>query len=173
MPRVTDRAPVDAPPVEAPAAGRERDPAKMAAAEPSLPRRLGDYELLDVIAVSKTTITYRARQVGLERMVAVKSLRDALCCQSEVQCFQSASESAAKLDHPGIVPIYEVGWHEGLPFYSMPYIEGESLVDLITRRGPLEVERGPIACPRCFLVLDYAHQSHVLHWLSYCLQGIA
>lgn len=162
-PRV-DRAPVDAPPVEAPAAGRERDPAKMAAAEPSLPRRLGDYELLDVIAVSKTTITYRARQVGLERMVAVKSLlRDALCCQSEVQCFQSASESAAKLDHPGIVPIYEVGWHEGLPFYSMPYIEGESLVDLITRRGPLELSEALLLVRDVSLALDYAHQSHVLH----------
>ncbi|MCI0622986.1 MAG: serine/threonine-protein kinase [Acidobacteria bacterium] len=134
-----------------------------AAARGLVMRHFADYEVEDVLASGGTGVVFRARQRSLKRMVALKVLHAGRLASSDaVQRFRREAETAANLNHPNIVPIYEVGELEGQPFLSMQLIQGPSLAQKIGS-GPLEPRMAARIVLRVAKALDYAHQRGVLH----------
>ena len=145
----------------APAAGRENQ-SSPASAE-SRVRYFGDYELLSEIARGGMGVVYKARQTNLNRVVALKMiLAGQLASDEEVQRFRTEAEAAANLDHPGIVPIYEIGQHEGQHFFSMGYVDGCSLADRV-RNGPLPPKEAAELTKKIAEAIAFAHSRNVIH----------
>jgi serine/threonine-protein kinase len=131
--------------------------------ELQLPHRCGDYELLEEVGRGGMGVIYRARQIGLDREVAVKMiLRGRLASTDDHQRFYAEAEAAAQLDHPGIVPVYDVGELDGRPYFSMRYVKGDTLAQQLATRPlpPRDAARMLLEVSRA---IDYAHGMHVLH----------
>ena len=125
--------------------------------------QFGDYELLQEIGRGGMGVVYKARQISLGRVVAVKMiLRSDLATATDVRRFRAEAESAARLNHPHIVPVYEVGEQGGHPFFSMKLVEGTTL----SRRlmdGPLSTQEAlEILIPVTNAIAE-AHRQGVLH----------
>lgn len=123
----------------------------------------GDYELLEEIARGGMGIVYKARQVSLNRVVALKMiLAGALASHEDVQRFHAEAEAAANLDHPGIVPIYEVGEHNGQRYFSMGFVDGHSLATRLLD-GPLPAQTAALLLKHVCVAVQYAHEHDVIH----------
>ncbi|MBY0522903.1 MAG: protein kinase [Gemmataceae bacterium] len=130
---------------------------------PTAGQSIGGYQLLEEIAHGGMGIVYRARQTALNRLVALKMMRSGpRATTSELLRFRAEAEAVANLDHPHIVPIYEVGDYEGQPFYSMKLIDGGSLSQRVQgfRDDPRAAARLLIAIAQA---VHYAHQRGILH----------
>src|SRR5688572_3395590 len=126
-------------------------------------RYFGDYELLEEIAAGGMGIVYKARQVSLNRIVAVKMmLKGTLAGEDDVKRFRAEAEAAASLQHPGIVAIHEVGLHEGQHYFSMDFVDGKSLAEL-PREQPLSARQAGEYLRDAAEAVHYAHQQGTLH----------
>ncbi|MCC7373582.1 MAG: serine/threonine protein kinase, partial [Verrucomicrobiales bacterium] len=126
-------------------------------------RRLGDYELLEEVARGGMGVVFRARQVSLDRTVAVKVLRDAwLATPMQVKRFQAEAANAAKLKHPNIVAVHEVGEQGGQHYFAMDLIQGMNLAEA-TREGPLTSRRAAELLRKVAEAAQHAHREGVLH----------
>ena len=108
-------------------------------------------------------VVYKARQISLNRIVAVKMiLAGQLATQADHDRFHAESQAAAVLDHPNIVPIFEVGEHEGQHYFSMGYVDGPSLSARLAK-GPLAPKEAAALVATVAEAVEYAHRQGVIH----------
>src|SRR5947209_8477773 len=125
--------------------------------------RFGDYELLGEVARGGMGVVFKARQVSLGRTVALKMiLGGGPAGEEDVRHFKAEAAAAARLDHPGIVPVFEFGEHQGQHFFSMGFIEGDSLARRVAS-GPLPPREAAALVREVAEAMAYAHSRGVIH----------
>src|SRR5947209_14530391 len=124
---------------------------------------LGDYELLEEIGRGGQGVVFRARQKSLNRTVALKVISlGQWASKAHLKRFRLEAEAAARLEHPGIVPIHEVGERDGSCYFSMKFIEGGQL-DEVARREPIPIRRAVELMANVARTVHYAHEHGILH----------
>jgi tetratricopeptide (TPR) repeat protein/tRNA A-37 threonylcarbamoyl transferase component Bud32 len=146
---------------------QNRTPNNRKSSEPLPPglrvRYIGDYELLNVLGQGGMGVVYKARQVSLNRNVALKMIRNSeFASEDQIRRFQNEAEAVALFDHPAIVPIYEVGLHGDQRYFSMKLIEGEGL-DKRLKSAPLKPRIAAQLVAEVAEAIHHAHQRGLLH----------
>jgi serine/threonine-protein kinase len=127
------------------------------------PRSFDGYELLEQIGEGGMGVVYKARQKSPNRLVALKMLRlSALASTDDLRRFRNEAESVAALDHANIVPLYEVGEHDGQPYFSMKLVEGHCLANQL-ERFRAEPRAAALLLVELARAVHHAHQRGVLH----------
>ena len=123
----------------------------------------GDYELLEEIGRGGQGVVYRAHQISLNRTVALKVIGlGPWATEAHLKRFRREAEAAASLEHSGIVPIYEVGEREGACYFSMKFVEGGQL-DEVVRREPMPIRQAAELIAKVARTVHYAHEHGILH----------
>src|SRR6266403_1670658 len=124
---------------------------------------LGDYELLEEVGRGGQGVVFRARQKSLNRTVALKVISlGQWASKAHLKRFRREAEAAARLEHPGIVPIHEVGERDGSCYFSMKFVEGGQL-DEVARREPIPIRRAVQLIAKVARTVHYAHEHGILH----------
>jgi DNA-binding beta-propeller fold protein YncE/predicted Ser/Thr protein kinase len=132
--------------------------------EPAIGSTLGGYRIESLIARGGMGVVYRATQLALERPVALKVISPELAGKEGFrERFLSESRLAARLDHPGVVPVYDAREEDGELIVAMRLVEGGDLRKLIDREGPLEPERAVALLGQVAGALDAAHAAGIVH----------
>lgn len=132
-------------------------------AQEILPRGFGDFELEEKLGQGGMGVVYKAWQRSLKRRVALKMiLRGDRATPADLARFRVEAESAAHLNHPNIVAVYEAGESEGLPYFSMQYVEGQTLSSLLSA-GPMRPRDAARLLATISRAVDAAHRKGILH----------
>lgn len=138
-------------------------------AQETPPHEFGDYELLELIGEGGMGVVYRARQKSADRIVALKLIRPGRLAavfpdrrREAIQRFRTEALAAARLEHDHIVTVYDVGQVDGQPFFSMRYVQGQSL-DQVLRDGPFDGREAAALLEPVARAVHYAHQRHIVH----------
>src|SRR5436189_2063073 len=124
---------------------------------------LGDYELLEEIGRGGQGVVFRARQKRLNRTVALKVISlGQWASKAHIKRFRREAEAAASLEHPCIVPIYEVSERDGSCYFSMKFVEGGQ-VDEVVRRTPMSIRQAVELIAKVARTVHYAHEHGILH----------
>ena len=124
---------------------------------------LGDYELLEEVGRGGQGVVFRARQRSLNRIVALKVIGlGQWATKAHVKRFRLEAEAAASLDHPCIVPIYEVGERDGQCYFSMKFVEGGQL-DEVVKHTPISIRQAVELIAKVARTVSYAHEHGILH----------
>jgi serine/threonine protein kinase len=128
------------------------------------PSSFGDYELLEELGRGGMGVVYKARQRSLNRLVAIKLMREARLSSEEDRArFRAEAEAAARLKHPNIVTVHEVGEHDGHPFLVMEYVEGQTLSRRIVEHGPFTPRDAARLVAAVARAVQHAHDHGILH----------
>src|SRR5436309_14292588 len=137
--------------------------AKKAARAVELLGELGDYELLEEVGRGGHGVVYRERQKSLNRIVALKVIGLAhWATEAHVKRFRLEAEAAASLNHPCIVPIYEVGERDGACYFGMGLVDGGQL-DAVAKREPIPLRHAAELIAKLARAVHYAHEHGILH----------
>ncbi len=129
----------------------------------AIPSRMGDYELVEQIGRGGMGVVFKAKQLSLGRMVAIKMIQgERLSSEHERKRFVAEAQATARLDHPGIVPVYEVGEFDGHPFFSMQLIVGQTLAERLAD-GPMPQREASRLMASVARAIHHAHQQGILH----------
>lgn len=123
---------------------------------------LADYELLEVLGRGGMGVVYKARHRRLQRIVAVKTLLEGSQATAARERFEAEAQNLARLMHPGIVALHEMGMAEGQLFLAMQYVGGDTLAKTLTR-GPVAPRRAARMVADLARAIEYAHGQGVLH----------
>ncbi|MCX6847481.1 MAG: serine/threonine-protein kinase [Verrucomicrobia bacterium] len=130
----------------------------------NLPCEFAGYRLVREIASGGMGIVYEAEDMKLKRVVAMKVVRNAqFATREEAARFRAETQAIAHLDHPDIVPIYESGEEDGMPYFTMRLAEGGSLADRLKKRGIMPEREAATFMSRIARAVQYAHERGVLH----------
>ena len=161
---------LSASPLQAPPTCLTQDPFFLRATGPfatpgsPLPLRFGDYEILEEIARGGMGVVYKARQVSLDRFVALKMiLAHDRASEETVQRFYREAQAAAGLDHPHIVPVHDMGELEGHHYYIMAFVEGTSLTGLVQKNGPPPTRLAATILLAVAEAVAFAHERGIIH----------
>lgn len=131
--------------------------------EPLPFHEIGDYELLEQIGHGGMGLIFKARQRSLDRLVALKLIRRGSLARGEdLARFRTEAAAAARLIHPHIVSVYEIGEHEGQPYYTMEFVPGRSLAEALND-GPFQPRRAAEFARLVANAIQFAHEREILH----------
>ena len=126
-------------------------------------KTFGQYELLEEIGEGGMATIFKARQTGLDRIVAIKILPEYLARQPGfIDRFKVEAQAIARLDHPHILPVYDFGQVDDTPYLVMKYVSAGTLKDMM-QRGPLDPRQAASIVRQIAEALDHAHQQEVIH----------